>query len=733
MRVPVRCPRSAVGLLVLALDATATLASQALDSVARDTVTLAPIVVTATRRSESLYAVPLAVTQVMRATWLGSRGLGIDDALALVPGVLAQSRYGSTDVRIVIRGFGARGAGDRSNAGTSRGVRVLLDGFPETEPDGRTSFDGIDLTVAQALEVVRSNASALWGNAAGGVVNISTVPADLASRLSAETAVGEFGLYRFALSASGTTGPQSDDGRFTATLTHTTFDGWRSHSDGRRTLLNSSVLAPLGDHTRLGIYALGTDNLFRIPGPLTAGQLEADPRQANPTYSQRDERRHNRTGRLGVRVEHDLSAATTTTVALFLNPKYLQRSERGTFRDFTRYHLGGNTSLQTPTFRSPHVTGTLMVGFDLAYQDGAILFYSLTPQGTRGDTLRTTKREGALNAGVFLQHEVALGTRWVVLLGARYDDISYYYQDFLAPALDADKAFRGVTPKLGVTWRRTPTHSVYASIGGGVEAPAGNETDPAGTFGQDTVTAINPVLEPIHSTTYELGTRQSASFNGGLLERLSYDIALYDTEVKNEIVPYRGGRFYFTAARARRCGAELGFTLRAKDGLALHSAITYQRHRYRTYIVDSVHYGRPGAIADYSGNQVVGVPRWIYAGALSWTPSSRMPLELRFSVQGTSAYFTDDANQVRVLGYKIFNATLATSGAIALTPGLGLRGFASINNVFNRPYVASAFLNPDVVGGQPVAFEPGLPRSVVVGLSLLRQARPVARRPLGGD
>ena len=110
----------------------------------------------------------------------------------------------------------------------------------------------------------------------------------------------------------------------------------------------------------------------------------------------------------------------------------------------------------------------------------------------------------------------------------------------------------------------------------------------------------------------------------------------------------------------------------------------------------------------------------------------RRPLELRFSVQGTSAYFTDDANQVRVLGYKTFNATLATSGAIALTPGLGLRGFASVNNVFNRPYVASAFLNPDVVGGQPVAFEPGLPRSVVVGLSL-RQARPVVRRALGGS
>jgi iron complex outermembrane recepter protein len=54
----------------------------------------------------------------------------------------------------VIRGFGARGAGDRSNAGTSRGIRVIVDGVPETELDGGTSFDGIDLASAEHMEIV---------------------------------------------------------------------------------------------------------------------------------------------------------------------------------------------------------------------------------------------------------------------------------------------------------------------------------------------------------------------------------------------------------------------------------------------------------------------------------------------------------------------------------------------------------------------------------------------------
>jgi len=39
-------------------------------------------------------------------------------------------------------------------------------------------------------------------------------------------------------------------------------------------------------------------------------------------------------------------------------------------------------------------------------------------------------------------------------------------------------------------------------------------------------------------------------------------------------------------------------------------------------------------------------------------------------------------------------------------------------SIFNRSYIASAFLNPDGVAGQPVAFEPGLPRNVVVGMTI---------------
>ena len=141
----------------------------------------------------------------------------------------------------------------------------------------------------------------------------------------------------------------------------------------------------------------------------------------------------------------------------------------------------------------------------------------------------------------------------------------------------------------------------------------------------------------------------------GFVRGLSYDAAVYDTEVRDEIIPYRGGRFYFSAARARRAGAELGVTLQLAGGFTLQSAVTYSHHRYLEYLVDSVHYDttKAGVYADYSGNHVVGVPAVSYTVSGEAAPPFAEPLRLRVTIQGNGDFFADDANAVTVAGYKI--------------------------------------------------------------------------------
>jgi outer membrane receptor protein involved in Fe transport len=93
-------------------------------------------------------------------------------------------------------------------------------------------------------------------------------------------------------------------------------------------------------------------------------------------------------------------------------------------------------------------------------------------------------------------------------------------------------------------------------------------------------------------------------------------------------------------------------------------------------------------------------------------------LRIKGGVEHTGTYFVDDANSTRVKPYTTMSATLEFGEwSAGRGVGLGLRGFVSVENVFDTRYVGSAFLNPDRVGGVPVAYEPGMPRSVVVSLS----------------
>src|SRR2546426_1548652 len=135
-------------------------------------VPLLPITVSVTRAPLPLTKIPLAVQLVERAQISRARPTwGLDEALAAVPGVYAANRYNfSLDQRLSIRGFGSR------SAFAVRGVKILIDGIPQTLPDGQGQLTHLELGATDRIEVLRGSASALYGNASGGVVSIWTDP-----------------------------------------------------------------------------------------------------------------------------------------------------------------------------------------------------------------------------------------------------------------------------------------------------------------------------------------------------------------------------------------------------------------------------------------------------------------------------------------------------------------------------------------------------------------------------
>jgi iron complex outermembrane receptor protein len=132
----------------------------------------------------------------------GQPTLGPDESIVRIPGIFPQNRFNFVqDLRLSIRGFGARAAFG------IRGIKILVDGIPETLPDEQSQADSIDLGSAQSIEVMRGPASALYGNAAGGVISIITEDGPPRPFVEARTTHGEFGLWKMQLKSGGQMGP----------------------------------------------------------------------------------------------------------------------------------------------------------------------------------------------------------------------------------------------------------------------------------------------------------------------------------------------------------------------------------------------------------------------------------------------------------------------------------------------------------------------------------------------
>jgi iron complex outermembrane receptor protein len=146
----------------------ARLAAQQPDSARADSTAkiLPEITVTVTRAAEPINKIPAAVSVVRREEIRrGQATLGLDESLSNLPGVYVTNRYNfSLDQRLSIRGFGSR-----ANFGL-RGVKVILDGIPQTLPDGQSQLSNLDLGDIGRVEVLRGSSSALYGNASGGAL-----------------------------------------------------------------------------------------------------------------------------------------------------------------------------------------------------------------------------------------------------------------------------------------------------------------------------------------------------------------------------------------------------------------------------------------------------------------------------------------------------------------------------------------------------------------------------------
>src|SRR3954463_15618832 len=235
--------------------------------------------ITVTRSAEPLERVPYAVGVLNRGDLQrGQQTLGIDEALNNLPGVVVSNRYNfSLDQRISIRGFGSR-----SNFGV-RGLKILLDGLPQTLPDGQSQLTNIEFADLDRAEVLRGASSSLYGNASGGVISFQTeqaAPGPFAQRVRVQGGSGkgeEDNFYKWQTWTSGRSGSISG----TLSLSQFKADGFRQHSAAEFRQLNGGADYAISGSTLATLRLSLADNPeAENPGALTGSEYAANPDSA---------------------------------------------------------------------------------------------------------------------------------------------------------------------------------------------------------------------------------------------------------------------------------------------------------------------------------------------------------------------------------------------------------------------------------------------------------------------
>ena len=115
--------------------------------------------------------------------------VNLSELLVGQPGLVVQERQNyAQDLQIAVRGFGSR-----ATFGV-RGVRILVDGIPATAPDGQGQASTAQLASAARVDVLRGPLAQLYGNSAGGVVQVFTREPKPGGGASASVAAGAYGL-----------------------------------------------------------------------------------------------------------------------------------------------------------------------------------------------------------------------------------------------------------------------------------------------------------------------------------------------------------------------------------------------------------------------------------------------------------------------------------------------------------------------------------------------------------
>ena len=592
-----------------------------------------------------------------------------------IPGLYSSSSNNfSQDLRISIRGFGAR------SAFGIRGIKLIVDGIPETTPDGQSQLDNLPLGLISNFEVIRGPSSLLYGNSSGGVININTL-SDNSLPYFRTSAI--FGAYQYQ-SIQRTRVFDWNNSSLVVHYDKRRSNGYRDFSGYKSSILNLKYLREFDENNKVVWQINYTDSPYaKDAGGLKLSEVEDDRRQSrknNFDYDTYEKVKHVKTGFSWRHLNDDNSSFDSYFFyqKRDFNSKLPFNYGGIIFLERDYYGIGTKYSKQ---YFSDNKSRTISLGIDHNnQQDDRKRFKNNL--GEKGENT-FEQIEKFKSTGVYFMNQTNYISGLLFRYGVRYDE------NKIGTDSEAFISLNKFNPSLGVSYSISKSDDIFFSTGTSFETPTLNElsNNPNGN-------GLNKNLNPSSSVNYEVGWRKTTS-------NLMFEAIAYLINTDNEILPYEieqfpGKNFYRNVGSTIRYGIELSSQLLFSTG-KLNLSYTNAKNTFNDFVLDG---------NDLKGLLLPGIPNQILDIELIFNLSKRRTLLINNRLIGE--LFADNLNETQVSSYNLLNITYSKQIFNNSEIYLGVNNLLDVNyfdniriNAFGKRY-----------------YEPAPKRNVHFGLNL---------------
>ena len=582
--------------------------------------------------------------------------VNISEFLESVPGlfILNNNNY-AQDPRISIRGFGSR-----ANFGV-RGIKIFVDGIPETSPDGQSQTDNINLAIIEKLEVFRGNNSSLFGSSSGGAISITTVEDFEKDFVRLGYSLGSFDTSK----SQATIGLVNNKQKLVFFVSNTKSNGYRAHAEYESFNINFKYIVNINTNNKLQLIGNFLNSpRANDPGGLNIEEVKTDRSQGRFRNIQYDAGEKVKQYKVGLNLSSIIRKLKLTN-SIYFNQRF--------FDGKLPFGSGGIVDLNRSFW-----------GYKLNVNFEGLLNYDLglSYNSQKDDRQRFINDEGIKTDQVMGQYEnyenISLyffGSksiqRFNFSVGARLENNIISMEGYFNPVEKKIKKINSFNPSINFLYELNKI-DLFGNFSSGYETPTLNEL--SATANQS---GFNENLKTIKSNTFEFGF---ANFRTD--QTVNYSLRLFNISTSNEITPYQlsdGLVLYRNAGKTIKRGAEIELGVKITDQLNFDYSASVGKYMFESFkFIEN----------DFSNNIMPGIPQNNQSIKLSYTNENNYNLIV--GLKRVGKMFADNANETEIDGYNSVSIKMSKNLKIFKT---SMIPFISIDNLLNEKYFDNIRIN----------------------------------------